>query len=108
MHTIYRTNRFKRSFKRIDKAAQRRIWEKIKRLAEDPWDAALNVKKLSGYEGLYRLRVGEYRVIFSIYDEDKIVILMTVGPRGDVYGGPKIDAPKVQEEIKKLLRETIK
>ncbi len=43
-----------------------------------------NVKPIKGYENFYRLRVGDYRVIFTIKDNDLIVIL-TIGNRGDIY-----------------------
>lgn len=42
-----------------------------------------DVKKLMGYKGLYRLRVGNYRVIFSI--EGTIITGVTIKPRGGAY-----------------------
>jgi mRNA interferase RelE/StbE len=43
-----------------------------------------DVKKLVGQEGLYRLRVGTWRVIFSFGDNGMIVI-KNIGPRGNAY-----------------------
>ena len=42
-------------------------------------------KALRGHAGYYRLRVGDYRVIYSIEQEKLIVRIVTVGNRGDVY-----------------------
>lgn len=47
------------------------------------------VKKLSGEDDLYRIRVGNYRVIYAIRDDRLIVIVLRLGHRKDVYrGGP--------------------
>lgn len=44
-----------------------------------------DIKPMSGYEDLYRLRVGTYRVLYSIEDALLIVRVLTAGNRGDVY-----------------------
>ena len=44
-----------------------------------------DIKTLAGHENVYRLRVGDYRVIYSIHDEVLTVEVMTIGNRGDVY-----------------------
>ena len=42
-------------------------------------------KQMKGYKDLFRLRVGDYRVIYSVENEELIVRVITVGNRGDVY-----------------------
>ena len=44
-----------------------------------------DIKPLTGKENVYRLRVGDYRVIYSVYDDVLTVEVLTVGNRGDVY-----------------------
>lgn len=44
-----------------------------------------DIKSMSGHENLYRLRIGSYRVIYTIEDDLLIVRVLTVGNRGDVY-----------------------
>lgn len=44
-----------------------------------------DIKPMSGYENLYRLRVGSYRVIYTIEGDLLIVRVLTIGNRGDVY-----------------------
>lgn len=44
-----------------------------------------DIKPMSGQKGLYRLRVGSYRVIYTVENDLLIVRVMTVGNRGDVY-----------------------
>lgn len=43
-----------------------------------------DIKLLKGYSNMYRLRVGDIRVIFRREDGDTIYILL-IGPRGDIY-----------------------
>jgi mRNA interferase RelE/StbE len=61
-----------------------KIIQKIKLLADDPRPSGC--KKLSGAEeDLYRIRSGDYRVIYSIEDVIKIVDIRQVGHRRDIY-----------------------
>ena len=65
-----------KDLKRIPKNYATLIFEKIKILAKDPSNKALNTKKLKGIEG-YRLRVGEDRVIYEI--ENNRLIINIIG-----------------------------
>ena len=61
-----------------------RIFQKIKSLGEDPRPPGC--KKLSGKEEeLYRIRSGNYRVVYSIDDVVKIVDVREVGDRKEIY-----------------------
>jgi mRNA interferase RelE/StbE len=60
-----------------------RIRSKIEQYAADPSGLAGNVVKLQAREG-YRLRVGDYRVIFD--DDGTVLDILGVGPRGSIYG----------------------
>jgi mRNA interferase RelE/StbE len=65
------------------KADRRRIIEKIRRLANNP--RASGAEKLAGYEDRYRVRQGDYRIVYLIDDETTTVTIYTVGHRRDVY-----------------------
>jgi mRNA interferase RelE/StbE len=58
------------------------IRTKVEQCATEPVAQSANVRKLKGEQG-YRLRVGDYRVIFEI--EDDTLTVIAVGPRGGVY-----------------------
>lgn len=60
---------------------------KLESLRQDPYrHPQLDVKRVQGIEGaVYRLRVGPYRVIYEIRDNELLVYLMKAGSRGDVY-----------------------
>jgi mRNA interferase RelE/StbE len=56
---------------------------KIRQYAANPASVANNVKKLQGREDAYRLRVGDWRVIFT---QDGVILdVLKVGPRGSAY-----------------------
>ena len=60
-----------------------RISETIDKLREDPRFSG--VIKLQGDAQLYRVRVGDYRVVFSINDREKILTITRIRHRQDVY-----------------------
>jgi mRNA interferase RelE/StbE len=60
----------------------RRILAAIDRLSEDPRPAG--VEKLSGQER-YRVREGDYRIVYEIRDDEVIVVVVKIGHRKDVY-----------------------
>ena len=72
-----------KSLKRLPGDVVSRIWTKIKRLQTDP--RPKGCVKLDGYETLYRIRVGDFRVIYAIEDELLIVLVLEIGLRGSVY-----------------------
>ena len=67
---------------KIDPQAQSRIIDSIRGLAIDP--RPQGCKKLSGRPA-WRIRIGAYRVIYEIHDGQLVVLVITIGNRGDVY-----------------------
>jgi mRNA interferase RelE/StbE len=60
-----------------------RILQKIEQLFEDPRPPG--VKKLKGSASLFRLRVGEYRVIYEIDDRNHVVDISVIRHRSEAY-----------------------
>lgn len=60
-----------------------RIRARLDELARDPF-AAANVKKLTSHPG-YRLRVGDWRVIYLVRREEVVVHVVDIGQRKEVY-----------------------
>ena len=68
----------------MDRTIARRIRAKILALARDPRAPNNNVRKLTGIEG-YRLRVGDWRVIYTLKHEILTVVVISVGHRREIY-----------------------
>ena len=64
-----------------------RFLEKLEMLRQNPRaHNQLDIKPMQGAgEGVYRLRVGQYRLIYKIHEGELVIFLMTAGSRGDVY-----------------------
>lgn len=61
-----------------------RIGNKIEHLAKDPCAPNPNVMKLKDRPG-YRLRVGDWRIIYEIRKDELIILVLKIAPRGEVY-----------------------
>lgn len=62
------------------------IFKKIRALADDPWAGNVQVKQLKNYEiADFRLRVGEYRVLFNKDEEGKVIHLLRILHRSKLY-----------------------
>ena len=72
-----------RQLEKLDTKIQARLKPKIKRLSENP--RPHSHIKLKGFENRYRIRVGDYRVIYEIHDDMLLVLIVKVGPRRDIY-----------------------
>lgn len=59
------------------------IKSKIEQYSVNPASLANNVKALKGEQGINRLRVGDWRVVFS--DDGQIIAIIKIAPRGSVY-----------------------
>ena len=69
----------------LPKSAAGRVWKRLEALADDP--RPRQTVKLTGAERLYRIRVGDYRIVYSVDDESRLVIVHHVRHRGVVYRG---------------------
>ncbi|VEP17086.1 hypothetical protein H1P_5470002 [Hyella patelloides LEGE 07179] len=67
----------------MPKNIQRKIIEIIELLALEP--RPVGVVKLSATENLYRVRTGDYRIIYKIQDKFLLIVITKVGHRRDVY-----------------------
>ena len=72
-----------RQIKKLSKPIQNLIVKRLEELAINP--RLPSVLKMEGEEGFYRVRVGDYRIIYEIQDRALLIIIVKVGHRGDVY-----------------------
>ena len=84
MYRVVTTKSFGKALARLPLNWQKRIVAKIKEVAVDPYAPNNNLTKLQGRDG-YRLRVGDWRVIYELQDDRLVMLVLDVGPRGDIY-----------------------
>ncbi|MEK9140701.1 MAG: type II toxin-antitoxin system RelE/ParE family toxin [Nitrospirota bacterium] len=72
-----------RQLKSLTDSVQKRIAKRLKSLRENP--RPQGVKKLAGEADLYRIREGDYRIIYTIQDKELIVLVVKIGDRKEVY-----------------------
>jgi mRNA interferase RelE/StbE len=81
---LYITSAAYRQLKKLDRNVQVLIRERLDHLCKDPYGDELDVKKLQGCEG-YRLRIGDYRIIYRLKNSDLIVEVLAIGHRKEIY-----------------------
>lgn len=83
-YTLLIKKQAKKALQSLGRTNRNRIAEKIKCLGDDPDNPSLDIKPLQG-EPYYRLRVGQWRIIFDRDDEIKIIAIEKIKPRGGAY-----------------------
>ncbi|WP_018134003.1 type II toxin-antitoxin system RelE family toxin [Acaricomes phytoseiuli] len=82
-YTIEFTAAAAKQLTKLDRQAQRRIQAAIELLAETPRPPG--AKKLVGSDGEWRVRTGDYRIVYEIHDRRLIVYVIRIGHRRDIY-----------------------
>lgn len=72
-----------RQLRKFDPSARRRIQAAVELLATEPRPAG--AKKLIGGEGEWRVRTGDYRIVYEIHDQVLVVLVVAIGHRRDIY-----------------------
>ena len=83
-YTVIIRRQAQKKLQSLSRSDRARIAEKIYQLGLNPDDSVLDVNRLQG-EPYYRLRVGDWRVIFDRQDAVKIIAIERIKPRGDAY-----------------------
>jgi mRNA interferase RelE/StbE len=74
-----------RQLRVISQPAALTILRALTPLGDDPRRQDADIKKLAGYADRYRLRAGDYRVIYEIADEQLIILIVGVGHRREAH-----------------------
>ncbi|MDZ7743874.1 MAG: type II toxin-antitoxin system RelE/ParE family toxin [Bacteroidota bacterium] len=72
-----------KELKNLDKTVVQRIISSVEKLQKQPYPKGC--KKLRGAEYTYRLKVGNYRIIYSVYKRTLVIEIVKVGHRKSVY-----------------------
>ncbi len=83
-YEIYLTRKAKKQLDRLDPETRRKVLEALTMLRDYGFTPRLYIKKLRGYRNHYRLRVGEYRILFEL-EKPRKVIVYAILPRKQAY-----------------------
>jgi mRNA interferase RelE/StbE len=84
MYRIVYSKQALKALKKMPGAMAERTRRKMEEIAKNPFAIRSDVSPLRGRPG-FRLRVGNYRAVFTVQDEILQVFVIKIGPRGDVY-----------------------
>lgn len=75
-----------RLLRKLPRDLATRIDRAILTLAEEPRPSG--ARRLRGYRNLYRIRVGDWRISYAVEDDELVVLIIEISPRGDAYRNP--------------------
>ena len=84
MYRLVITRSAAKTLRKLPRNLAKRIRQKLEELAKDPYAPNNNVTKLQNRPG-FRLRVGDWRVIYQIEDDRLVILVLEIGPRGGIY-----------------------
>ena len=75
----------RKEFLQLPTRIQDKIVEALSFLAENPFTELLQIKKLRGPERLYRIRFGDYRLLYTVESFELVLIVIKIGHRREIY-----------------------
>ena len=82
-YTVRMEARVRKTLDRLPADLYGRMMRKLESLQENP--RPVGVEKLAGPEDLYRVRVGDWRIVYAVRDRELVVIVIRIGHRREVY-----------------------
>lgn len=83
LYTVIIPPPVQKQIKKLPSDIRPKILTRLRHLQNAPRPAG--VEKLSGYKDYYRIRVGEYRIIYTIEDKKLLILVVRVGTRNQIY-----------------------
>ena len=85
MYKIELTRSARKAYIKLPTKLRLSIYEKLQRLAMSPFDSTQDIKKLQGVEECYRLRHGDYRILYRIDNQVLVIEVIKIAHRKEVY-----------------------
>jgi mRNA interferase RelE/StbE len=82
-YSVEFTSSAAKALKKLHASLADRVIAAIEILADQPRPSGS--KKLSGEDNLYRIRTGDYRIVYQIQDKQLVVLIVRIGHRRDIY-----------------------
>ncbi len=84
MYEIFFTKQANKTLRKMPRNVSTLIRQKLDVVAQDPYGQYNNLTKLQNRPG-YRLRVGDWRIIYEIQDDKLIILVLKIASRGEIY-----------------------
>jgi len=75
----------KKEFDRLSRDLREKVLEALDILSKNPFSEFLKIKKLKGADSLYRIRLGDYRLVYEVQKDILLILVIKIGHRKDVY-----------------------
>ena len=77
------TRTAEKQLRKLPADARRRVARSMLALGEEPYPTGS--RKLTGYDDVFRIRVGVYRIIYSVSGRKLVIVILKIGHRKDIY-----------------------
>lgn len=85
LYRVEFTKSSRKEFERLPVKLRLKTTEALHLLSQNPYSELLKIKKLKGATDLYRIRLGDYRIVYEIRNEKLVVVVIKIGHRSEVY-----------------------
>jgi mRNA interferase RelE/StbE len=82
-YTVYVRPAAQKALRKLDPQIGKRLAPALRSLANEP--RPVGAKALTGKPGWLRIRVGDYRIVYEVHDDELIVHVIDIGHRRDIY-----------------------
>jgi mRNA interferase RelE/StbE len=86
LYEVVFPRRVRKTMNRLPQSTYDRLLQAVRALAEDPRPRTAAKMRGTGSLEDWRVRVGDYRIVYRVDDETREVLILAVGHRGSVYG----------------------
>ena len=87
MYVVEFTKSASKDLKKLPDYVQQRVKTALSSLRLDPFSELIRYRKIKGHDSLYRIRLGDYRLVYQVKEGWLLILVIRVGHRGDVYRG---------------------
>jgi mRNA interferase RelE/StbE len=86
LHRVILTKRARKGLEKAPEHIRRKSIEALDALQYSFAPVKLfDVKRLKGFEDVFRIRIGDWRIIYEVHRKDGVIVVLDIGPRGRVY-----------------------
>lgn len=84
MYVVRFSKKAEKALKKIDHVMRRRVLEKMESLTLHPRSGP-NIKTMQGFQNRYRYRIGDFRIVYEVIDDELVIWVLDADWRGNIY-----------------------